>query len=418
VSRVVVVGAGVAGTGAALAAARAGAAVTVVDGGTGASTLTTGAIDAVAWPHPVAPVAPVARAVRDILDAIGGHRLPERGARLLTTAGVVRPARGHDASLLDVEPLAGKRIGVVRADRPGWDADAVARAWQDQDRPGPESAFVVVDAAIVRHGDERDLPDADFAARHDDDARLTWLAERLRAALGARSDRVGALVLPPCLGIEGARAQALAALVGLPCGEALAFPGGPPGLRFERARDRALSAAGVERVHERAVRVAKDGSRWTVAAETGWAAEADAVVIATGGLIGGGIEYAPGEAVHASALPPFARPPFRLTVDVPATLGAHGRPLELPSTLFGAAPESFAWPFVRDPLMTRVGILADDDGRTESGLLVAGDLRADRPRAWLEALATGVVAGTSAALGAVSAAGRTRSSAPALPIRP
>jgi glycerol-3-phosphate dehydrogenase subunit B len=414
----VIVGAGVAGTGAALAAARAGAAVTVVDGGTGASTLTTGAIDAIAWPHPPSPPAPIVHAVRDIVDALGGYRLPERGARLLTTAGVVRTARGHDAGLLDIEPLAGKRIGVVRGDRPGWDADSLAHAWQDAGSSAREAAFVVVDATIVRHGDERELPDADFAARHDDMARLTWLAERLRAALGARSDGVDGLALPPSLGIDCARAQALSALVGVACGEALGLPGGPTGLRFERARDRALSAAGVERVHERAVRIGKAESLWTVAAESGWVADTEAVVVATGGLIGGGLEYAPGEAVHASALPPFARPPFRLTIDAPATLGAHGRPLELPSTLFGAAPESFAWPFVRDPLMTRVGILADEQGRTESGLFVAGDLRADRPRAWLESLATGVVAGVSAALVAVSASARPRSSVPAFPIRP
>ena len=36
----------------------------------------------------------------------------------------------------------------------------------------------------------------------------------------------------------------LSRLVGVPCGEATGMPGGPAGLRFERARDRALAAAG------------------------------------------------------------------------------------------------------------------------------------------------------------------------------
>lgn len=436
-TRVLVVGAGVAGTGAALAAARAGAAVTVVDGGTGASTLTTGAVDAMAWQDAPALAAPVARTVRDALDAMGAYRLPERGARLLTTAGLVRAARGHDAALVDVEPLAGKRIGVVRCDRPGWDADMFARAWQDAGQEARQEAgqearqetWQVVDATVIRYADERGLPDVDFAARHDDGARLGWLAEQLRAALARTADGVGTLVLPPCLGIERARAQALSELVGVRCGEALASPGGPPGLRFERARDRAFAAAGVERVRERVVSVTKreaqretretrDEAVWIVSAETGWQSEGHAVVLATGGLIGGGIEYAPGESTFASALPPLARPSFRLTIDAPVTLGSHGRPIELPSTLFGAAPESFGWPFARDPLMQRVGALADEHGRTATGLFVAGDLRADRPRAWLDALATGVAAGASAAQRALSASGRVRSSEQGPPIRP
>ncbi len=106
----------------------------------------------------------------------------------------------------------------------------------------------------MRYSEERALPDAEFAARHDDDARLGWLAERLREALAIEfgGDAVAGLVLPPSLGIDRARADQLSGLVGLPCGEPVGMPGGPAGLRFERARDRALGAAGVERVEGRA----------------------------------------------------------------------------------------------------------------------------------------------------------------------
>ena len=48
--------------------------------------------------------------------------------------------------------------------------------------------------------------------------------------------RLRALVLPPCLGIERARARELLDIAGIPCGEAIGLPGGPAGLRFERAR--------------------------------------------------------------------------------------------------------------------------------------------------------------------------------------
>ncbi|HXN31388.1 MAG TPA: FAD-dependent oxidoreductase, partial [Polyangiaceae bacterium] len=348
--RVLVVGAGVAGTAAALAAARAGAPVTLVDGGTGASTLATGALDALFWQRAPASPAAIDRAAREALDALGGYVLPDEGARLLTTSGIARPARGHDAALLDVAPLGGARVGVVRCERPGWDAGALARAWGE--------SFEPIDAVVMRYADERVLPDADFATRHDDGARLGWLAERLRDALARSGHTIRAIVLPPCLGVERPRARALSELVGVSCGEAIALPGGPSGLRFEQARDRALATAGIERVRGRATSVGRHGDGWRVATEEGRTHEGGAVVLATGGLIGGGIEYAPGEAIVASALPPFARPPFRLTVDAPLTLGAYGSRLELPGTLFGVAPESIAWPFARDALVDRVGVLS------------------------------------------------------------
>ena len=409
------VGGGIAGTGAALSAAKAGAAVTLIDGGPGASSLATGALDASPWGDGSAAAAPLEREVRDVLDAIGGHVVTARGIRLLTTAGVVRPARGREAALLDLEAAPrGAVVGVVACERPGWDAGALATAWGEAAR---DLTFVAVGAAIELRSDESAVPDADFAARHDDGARLGWLADRLREALAATpTGPLRALVLPPCLGAERARADALSERLGVRCGEALASPGGPAGLRSERAMRRALAAAGVEVLEARARSVSRTASGWSVVSEQGPSAEGDAVVVAVGGLVGGGVEYAPGESILATALPPFSRPPFRLGIDAPLPLGAHGQPLDLPSSLFGSAPEHLAWPFARDPLMDRVGVLADARGRVAPGLFAAGELLADRPRTWLDALATGVAAGAAAA--AVSAERRARSSVPAPPIRP
>jgi glycerol-3-phosphate dehydrogenase subunit B len=392
VNTVLVVGAGVAGTAAAISAARAGARVTLVDGGTGASTLATGALDAIPWQMAAAQphrAPPISNATRETIALLGGYSLPDAGATLLTSAGLSRPARGHDAALLDIQPIAGTPIGVVGCDRPGWDAGALARSWGGD--------FVLVDAALLRHVDERSLPDADFAMRHDDEGRLAWLAARLREALALVGGGVGALVLPPCLGVERARAEALSELVGVRCGEAIGAPGGPAGFRFEKARDRAVANAHVARVGRRATTVAQNGNAWRVTMEDAHAADADAVVLATGGLIGGGFEYSPSEAFFASALPPFSRRPFQLTLDAPAVLGANGVELELPSTLFGRAPESIAWPFVPDALMDRVGVLASADGHAGRGLFAAGDVVADRPRAWLYVFAMGIAAGVAAA---------------------
>lgn len=403
---VVVVGAGVAGTAAALAASRAGARVVLVDGGTGASTLSTGALDFVPWYAAAGRPWRVPADATALLASLDAYVVPDAGAMLPTTGGVVRAALGHDGALLDVRPLAGKRIGVVRCDRPGWDADALARAWGD--------AYVPLDATVLRHVDERVAPDADFAGRHDDPARLGWLAERLREALSRASSRLDALVLPASLGVERARAAELARIVGVPCGEAIGLPGGPSGLRFERARDRALEAAGVQRASARAIRV--EAGR--VATDHGADLDASAVVLATGGLLGGGIAYSSSEWVLAAALPPFARVPFQLTIEAPLALGAHGRPLHVPGSLFGIPPESLAWPFVRDATMDAVGVVAADDGRAAERLYVAGDLLADAPRTWLQAFFSGVRAGAAAAREAVTPwAARSEASGGASPSR-
>jgi len=390
---VIVVGAGVAGTAAALAAAAAGARVTVMNGGTGASTLSTGALDFGADATPLqGSLLALSPAARAVLDALLLHKLPDLGARLLTMQGTVRPARGHDAALLDVLPMTAtdaERIGVVRCHRPGWDADALASAWGD--------SFLPIDAEMLRHSDEHVLPHADFAARHDDATRLGWLSARLRSAVATTRERLGAIVLPPSLGVEAARARELTTLAGLPCGEAMGAPGGPSGLRFERSRTRALAHAGVVVIDVRARAIKPAETRWVAECEDGRPIDGDTVVLAIGGLLGGGIEYAPSEAIFATALPPLARAPFRLAIDAPVTLGAWGRPLDVPSSLFGVPPESIAWPFAPDPLFDRVGILTGPGGRAAAGLFVAGELLADAPHALLAALESGTVAGMAAA---------------------
>jgi glycerol-3-phosphate dehydrogenase subunit B len=391
---VVVVGAGVAGTAAALAASQAGARVVLVDGGTGASTLATGAIDAVPWQ--TATASPLTTAVRSILEALGGYLLPDAGARVATTAGVVRPARGHDAAILDVTRFMGAGIGVVCCERPGWDGVGLARTWG--------AGFVPLDATVLRHTDERVLPAADYAARHDDESRLAWLADRLKDALARGGDGIAALLLPPSLGLERPRAQALSRLVGLPCGEAVGLPGGPSGLRFEHARDRAVVSAGIQVVCARVRVVEPHEDRWRLVIEEGVASiDAMAVVVAAGGLVGGGLQYAPAEASVATVFPPSSRPAFRLGLDAPLELGAHGRPLESPGSLFGVAPESIAWPFARDALMDRVGVLVGDGGHAGGdALYAAGEIVADAPRTWLQALESGARAGAAAARSTVT----------------
>jgi hypothetical protein len=407
----VVIGAGVAGTAAALTARRAGVPVTLMDRGAGASVLSTGAIDFLPWEDQGDGGGPISPDVLPVLDAFASFVLTERGAILATTAGVLRLARGHDAALIDVSPRGGRRVAVARCRRPQWDADALAPAW------GPE--FVPLDVPILRHRDEDRIPDVDFAERHDEAARLDWLADRLRESVARGS--WAAVVLPPSLGIDLPRARVLSERVGVPCGEALGAPG-VSGLRFERARDRALASAGVKRMRARVTSVELAGGRWRVTSEE-VTLDAAAVVFAIGGLIAGGLEYAPSEATLATALPAVALPPVRLGLRAPGAIGADGRPLDLPSSLFGVAPEDLAWPFAAAPLLERAGLQVGAegavplDGAGPGGLYAAGDVVADTPRTWGTALASGVIAGAAAArhalMGSPGAARRTSDAAPA-----
>lgn len=417
---VVVVGAGVAGSAAALAAARGGARVVVLDGGAGASTLWTGAVDSAAGD--------LAEGSRAVAEALGVRLEP---SLLVTTSFHARLAHGRDASLLDLHPLldARARVGVVRVARPGWDADEIVRAGGQ--------GFVAVGASLLRHADEGSLADAELAARHDDDGRLGWLGERLREALARAGAEVGGLLLPPSLGVERARAAELSSRVGVACGEALGLPGGPAGLRFEHARDRAFAAAGIamRRGRVRGVSAAGPsaggaGARWRLDVD-GEGLDAGAVVLAAGGLIGGGLEYQPSEAMEASALPPRSRPAYRCTVEGPWSLAARGRPLDAPGSLFGVPPEDLCWPLAADPLADRVGV-ATSEGRVVAepargaaaparfapALYAAGDVVADARRSWLEALDAGVRAGHAAARDVVTGASVRPSPAEASATRP
>jgi hypothetical protein len=183
--------------------------------------------------------------------------------------------------------------------------------------------------------------------------------------------------------------------------------GGPSGLRFENARDRALLAAGVTVVLGRALRVSHDGepgahAAWRTELEGGEHLEGHAVILATGGLVGGGLEYTPAGAYFAEVLPATPRPLLRVTCEAPVQLGAFGRPLDDASSVFGAPPETHAWPFVETPLLDHAGVRVDVDGNVRGaprGLFAAGELAAGPPHTWLAALTSGTRAGDAAVRG-------------------
>jgi glycerol-3-phosphate dehydrogenase subunit B len=409
---VVVVGAGVAGLAAAWSARRAGHEVTVVGAGAGATALGSGAVDDVPWEQ-IVPAARVlgeepprwapllAAEVADFAAALGLWDVPAAERPwIATVAGRLRPARGRDRALLDLGGLEDALVLVPRADRAGWDADALAMTLASSHFARIKKlAFHAVDLAVLRFDDEHRIGDADLAARHDDEARLGWLAGRLRAGLSANG-RARAILLGPWLGAAAPRAAALSAEVGLPCGEALIGAGSPAGLRFEAARDRLLEAAGARQVRDRATRVAMgSGGGLAISLARGEAPlVADAVVLAIGGLVAGGVIYAPPEHAAGADLPPGGKVAFELSVDAPVVLSSGGASrMGIVASMHGPELDLAAWPFGGRPgALETVGVLCEG-ARAGEGIYAAGDVIAGRPRTVLEAVVSGLAAGAALA---------------------
>ena len=385
-----VIGAGIAGSIAALSlATRTGSApgsVTVIAGPAGATHLSPGVLDGM----PADDCMP-------LIQRVDAFALGD--CAVATLAGVVRTGTGRDRALLDLGALRGEVL-IPRSTRHGWDADALARSLSDSKLARARGlSFRAFDAALVRYADERFIPDAALAARHDQDERAAWLVGRLRAALGSVSaGAVAGVLLPPWLGAARERATMVTGALGLPCGEIAVGLAGPAGFRFAAARDRAFAEAGVRVVTGFVASVIEGADGVAIALEDGQRFESRACVLATGGLVGGGLNYEPSEAIESAEYPLAARPWARASL-ADAPVGVRGRLLVAPGSLFGVAPEAIAWPFVEDGDLERVGVLVDDQGRVRDAkrLYACGELVADRARTWFEAANSGAAAGAAAA---------------------
>lgn len=410
---VVVVGSGFAAIGAVVAARSEGARVTVITGGTGASGLYSGAVDEEPWDH-VAIASrtlgfeqPIARAldpgVVALTEDLGLWNVPESGPMplLATIAGVVRPARGHDRAQLDLRRVAGHTVLLPRADRAAWDADSLARCLTESCPASLGIRFEAVPAPVLRYDEERDVVDVDLASRHDDGARLAWLASQLTQAAkqhAVRDDRPIAFLLGPWLGVAASRAAELEALIAAPVGEILSASSGTAGFRFEAARDALLKRAGVNLVPGlvRSVATTKKGVKLQLPSE---ALEASAVILAVGGLLGGGVVYEPSEHEASAEGPSKARPACRLSFSVPASVrvsdgldrGGFG------SSAFGPALDHRAWPSGIQPgFIERAGIVVSDGCVASQGIFAAGDAAFGGRRTVLAALGSGLLAGARA----------------------
>ena len=390
--RVVVIGGGAGGAASAYAAREAGASVTVVTGRPGATSLGSGALDG----PDLAALGAARPGVLAFIEALGAWQLTEASCQLATNAGLLRSSRGRDRGLIDLAALRNGEVGVVDASRPAWDAVGLARAWSAEPWAREHGLrFEPVAVDVLRHAHETVAPDADLAVLHDDPARVAWLLERLKKAHALQSKC--AIVLGPWLGTKSGVSTRLSMELGRAVGEPLSPPGGVVGLRFESARDALLAKIGATRVSGWAVRLTSNGvtpAPVQVELAAGETIDADAAVLAVGGLVGGGVRFEP-------------RRPFELSLASAAVLALRGVPLVTSGSPHGAPFEAFAWSGHGAPAgFERVGVWADDQGRLRAAdgssratLFAAGDAVADEPRTVLDAVRSGIIAGRHAALG-------------------
>lgn len=377
--KIVVVGAGFAGLAAALAARRAGAEVSVVQQGAGASALYAGVVDG-----PLEPTDETQRANLTELGRALGLRLHAKSL-VATREGVVRAATGADRALLDLTLLAGRRIGVVDVPRDDWDGRLLVRsfassAWARQSG----TRFELVPLELLERGHQRRVSAYDFAASFERPERPGWLIELLKAHKGP-----DAWLFGPWLGVTQDLSSQLSSAVGVPVGEVTSPPGGAAGARFELRREQLLRGLEVEVVVERAQRVSAGEAKVVVSLGAGVELEADAVVLACGGFVSGALEL-------TGSLSGAEQTGFELAIQgLPAVevRGERGHPV---SSLFGVdlAARGRA-------LLERVGLRVDASGNV-SGLprvFAAGDVTAPETPSVGHALRSGLTAGAAAAAG-------------------
>jgi glycerol-3-phosphate dehydrogenase subunit B len=423
---VLVVGGGMAGATAALAAREGGARVVLVRRAPGSSGLSGGAVSVAQDPAclpdtPFAARSGVVESARRIAATRPGHpygRLRDRIDRLWTAvefatgqlSGVLAPPTGRNRWLLtpyghahaaaachtsmvagDLADVRGTLVVCGFEGHLGWDPGLVA-AGAERVRPlgGPASRAALLDlfrweeGALGRPFDLARLLEAPGAAEE--------AGRALRRVL-ARGD--AAAVLPPVLGLDpGARVpERIAAEAGIPVAEFLSDLPSVPGLRLHRAMDARLAAAGVE-VLQGEVRSgagpdlpAAVGGREVVAAS--W-------VLATGRFVGGGIERRGTLREGVLGLPvlasegPFAEPSIRFASRPSASLTLRDSRAPQPLLAAGLAVDAELHPL-------------DGDGRVvhprlhAAGAVVGGHDPASDGTGMGVAMFTGWLAGRSAA---------------------
>jgi glycine/D-amino acid oxidase-like deaminating enzyme len=374
--KVLVVGGGFAGVAAAFAARRAGASVTVVHAGAGASALYAGSVDG-----PVLPESgPHAALLRELAQGLG-LRLSSTSV-VATREGVVRPSRGADNAVLDLAPLAGKVVGLVDVARDDWDGPLLLRSFAESDwARSTGTRFELVPLELLEKSFLRRVSPFDFASSFERAERPAWLSEVLKHHAGP-----DAWLFGPWLGVKRELQRELTASVGVPVGEVTSPPGGVAGARFEGRRDLFLRSLGVDVVVERALGVRQAPGSIALSLD-GRELTADVVVLAAGGFVSGAIRL-------SGALSGAEPAGFELALTGLPPIQARGEPVGPVSSLFGVDLAARG-----RQLLEHVGLATSGQGAVRGTLRVfaAGDLLGPEPPSVGHALLSGLEAGAASA---------------------
>lgn len=337
-SDIVVVGSGLAGMSAALTAAQSGKKVTLLTHGAGTLAISSGCIDVLGYQdgtrveNPFESMAALpaehpyrliggADTVREALDWLKGicrkggidmAPAEEGNHRLITVMGTLKPSHlcpdsfnpdcleeVHRAAVVTVEGMKDVHPGLIISQLQRY-ADYADKEFMEAVLPCP-----------VEHA-HRNITPLDIARHVETPEGLNWLEKSL--APYARLYPV--LLLPPICGMAHSQQiwNQLCSRLKVKIVEMVSIPPGVAGLRLREVFKKALNAAGVYTVESAEV-VRADVEEGTCKAlytltssgECGW--EADSFIIATGGLLSGGIATAPGQAWESI---------FRLPLEAPA----------------------------------------------------------------------------------------------------
>ena len=312
---VVVVGLGLTGLVAGLAAAGRGARTLVVGKGYGAVRMRSGTVDVLGYRRGEPVVSPL----RELSALPPEHPYALAGGDLQPGLDAVAAAAAAAGLALVGSPAANRLVATAAGTlRPTCLAPAtMSPDWRGarvlvvglagyRDLSAPLVAAVLPAAARRRGMDltaravTLDLPAT--RRRHLDGPELARLFERpafrreLVAALSGRLDGASLVALPAAVGLDGAADAAadLAAQLGVPLVELATLPPSVPGLRLERALATAARAAGATLQVGTRARLLADGGRAAGVELEGpvrWLrVSAAAVVLASGGLASGGME--------------------------------------------------------------------------------------------------------------------------------
>lgn len=302
--QVLVIGGGLAGMAAALAARQAGATVAVVSEGAGVLELASGCIDRLAVPerslppeHPyrligMAAVDEELAAFQKAMEAAGYPLAADGpgagGSYVITALGSRR--RTHLVAPGMAAPPPGEPLWVVGFRGLRDFHPAVVAAGLRRSDPAADVAWGEVELP----GAPEDVHPVALARQLEDEAYRRQVIERVAAV--RPQGRGGAALLPAVLGLSGAAAvrRALAEGLGMRVVEVLLPPPSVPGLRLADALRRAVQQAGVDlAIGARAVEARREGGRVRHVVTRGPGGrityEAEAYVLATGGLMGNGL---------------------------------------------------------------------------------------------------------------------------------